>query len=67
MQNSATAWVKSGKKGIYEAQLKYNYINKKDKGTTSRRGQTHNKAKKLKGLNWNIIVTINVLIILYCL
>ena len=28
----------------------------------------HRKAKKLKGLNWNIlIVTVNVLIILYCL
>ena len=67
MQKSATTWVELGTKGSYAAQLKYNCRNRKDKGTTSKRGQTHIKAKKLKGMNWNIIVIVNVLIILYCL
>ena len=62
MHKSATTWFKSGKKGSYAAQLKYNCRNRKHRGTTSRRGQIHSKSMKLKGLNWNIIVTINVLI-----
>ena len=39
------------KKDGHATQLEYNYKNIKDKGTTSRRGQTHNNYKKLKGLS----------------
>ena len=54
MQNSATTWVKSGKKGSYATKLEYNGRNKKEKRTTRRRGQMHNTAKKLKGMRKRI-------------